>query len=206
MLFANLQVFAQNNEDFGIWMGSDFSKKINKKFDLLGSLSLRTEDNSTHVRQVFYQIGAKYELVDDLKTAISYRNALKFNYGPADLTHRFIWDLSYKLKLNSFAFQLRNRLQYSLKDEDSNDWVDRIRLKAEIDLQDGLDGFIFNEVFFKLTDSYKDRLERNRFGFGMSYKINKDFSVSLAYFRQNSLGYQTPETFNAISLEFEIDL
>lgn len=197
---------AQNNEDFGIWLGSDFSKKITKKVDGIGSLSLRTEDNSSHVKQIFYQIGVKAEIVDNFKTTLSYRNSWAINYDENVWNHRFIWDLSYKLKGSFFAFQLRNRMQNSLKDKGANEWIDRLRLKGEIDLQDGLEGFIFNEVFLELNNAYQNHLESNRFGFGMAYKINKDLAVSLSYFRQQTLGYRTPQVFNGISLEFEIDL
>ncbi len=197
---------AQNNEDFGIWLGSDFSKKINKKIDAIGSISLRTDDNTTHVKQVFYQLGVKAELFDNFKTAFSYRNSLKFDYAGNEWNHRFIWDISYKVKGDLLAFQIRNRMQNTLKNEDPNELLDRIRLKVEVDLPDGMEAFVFNELFVELNNSYKNHLESNRYGLGMSYKINKDFSVSLSYFRQFTLGYRTPETFNGINLEFEIDL
>lgn len=204
LLFGNFH--AQNTEDFGIWLGSDFSKKINKKVDATGSLSLRTEDNSSHVKQAFYQLGVKVELLDDFKTAFSYRNSLGFDYDENSWNHRFIWDLSYKYKGSFFAVQLRNRLQNSLKSKGATEWINRIRLKGEVELQKDLDAFVFNEVFIELNNAYQNHLESNRFGFGMSYKINKDLSVGVAYFRQSTLGYRKPETFNGINIEFEIDL
>ena len=196
----------QNNEDFGVWLGSDFSKKINKKIDGTGSLSLRTEENSTQVRQIFYQVGVKIELLDELKTAISFRNNLNFDFSGNESGKRILWDLSYKLKAESFAVQIRNRFQVKSKDKTGSEVLDRIRLKGDVDLQDGLKGYIFNEFFFELTNSYQNNFAMNRFGFGMEYKINKDLSVSLGYFRQASQGYRTPKIFNGINLEFEIDL
>lgn len=205
MAFVGIS-YSQNTEDFGIWLGSDFSKKINKKVDAVGSISLRTEDNSTHVKQIFYQLGAKVEVFDNFKTAISYRNGIGFDYYENKWNHRFIWDLSYKLKGSFFAFQLRNRMQYSLKGEGESELLNRIRLKGKVELQKDLDAFIFNEIFLELNNAYKNHLESNRFGFGMSYKINKDLSVGLSYFRQATLGFRKPNIFNGISLEFEIDL
>lgn len=204
LLFGSLH--AQNIEDFGIWLGSDFSKKINKKVDAKGSLSFRTEENSTQVKQIFYQLGAKIEIVDDFKTAFSYRNSLGFNYDQNEWNHRFIWDLSYKLKGSFFAFQIRNRMQNTLKTEGASEWIERLRLKGEIDLQDGLEGFVFNEIFIELNNAYHNHLESNRFGFGMSYKINKSLSVDLNFFRERTQGYRKPKVFNGINLEFEIDL
>jgi predicted porin len=83
--------------------------------------------------------------------------------------------------------------------------VERIRLKGDFKMQDGLKGYVFNEFFFQLNQSYRDHFKLNRFGFGMEYKIHKDLSVSLGYFRQSTKGYQTPEIFNGLNLEFEID-
>ena len=197
---------SQNNEDFGIWFGSDFSKKITKKIDGIGSLSLRTEENSTQVRQIFYQVGVKIELFDEFKTSLSFRNNLNFDYSGNETGKRLLWDIAYKIKAESFAFQIRNRFQVKSKDNIDSEVLDRIRIKGDFDLQDGLKGYVFNEFFFELTNSYQNQFSLNRFGFGMEYKINKDLSVSLGYFRQTSQGYRTPEIFNGINLEFEIDL
>ncbi len=205
LFFIGFSAFSQENHDFGIWLGGDFSKKINKKITLDGSLALRTDDNSTNVRQFFYELGGSYKITKELRTKFKYRNRFGFDYTGRTINNRFIWDVSYKFKFEEFGLQIRNRLQKNFAQEGRNKVMERVRLKADFKLQKGLKGFVYNEVFYDLNSNQGVRFDSNRWGLGMKYKINKDLEITLAYLQQRDFSSKMPSTFNAVNLEIAFD-
>lgn len=197
--------FSQENHDFGIWLGSDFSKKINKKLTLDGAIALRTDDNSTNIRQVFYEIGGSYKITKELRTKIKYRNRFGFDYTGNTIYNRFIWDVSYRIKTEYFRIQIRNRLQKNFAPEKRNKTLERIRLKVDFNMQKDLKGFFYNEFFIDMNHQTGVRFDSNRWGFGMKYKVHKDFEITLAYLQQKKFNRRFPSTINAINLEFAFD-
>jgi predicted porin len=180
-----LNVSAQEVDDFGIWLGSDVSYELVDDFDVSGSMGLRTNDNSTHIRQFFFQLGGSYKITKGFKTGLSYRARSINDYDDKALYHRLIWDVSYKYKLEKASFQIRNRMQRT--SGLTPNVYDRVRLKAKFEMDKDLEGFVFTEFFYKLNDSYNRYYQKQRWGIGMEYKVNKEVKVALQYIRQNDL-------------------
>jgi hypothetical protein len=59
--------------DFGLWYEVNAEKSFGKKFDLKGTVMVRTFDNASIVDQVFTEIEASYSLNKYLGFAASYR-------------------------------------------------------------------------------------------------------------------------------------
>ncbi len=203
--YINIVGISQENQDFGIWLGGEFSKKINKKIALEGALGLRTNDNTSHIRQIYYEIGGTYKITKELKSTFKYRNRFGFEYTGNTINNRFIWDVAYKFKYEKIGIQLRNRLQKNYAPEGRNKVLERVRLKVDFKLQKDLKGFAFNEVFFDLNSNQGAVFDSNRWGFGMKYEIKKDLEITLAYLKQRDYSSNFPFGFNAINLEVALD-
>lgn len=191
---------AQSVEDFGIWTDIEASKELSERIDLSGALSFRTDDNTSHLNQFFYQIGVEAKIVGKLKTGLSYRNRFLFPYTGNEVYHRFIWDTKYTLKTDWVDFQLRNRAQFQLNDP----MIDRVRLKADIDIIKKLDGFGYFESFLQPNAPYSYKFYKHRVGIGLEYKLDKSKKISISYMRQTEINQRNPLIFNVIATEFSL--
>lgn len=198
-------LFCQSSEDFGVWVGGKFSKKLNKDFDAIGQLGFRSNDNSRHLKQFFYQIGAKTKLIGAINVSLAYRNRFLFDYYEKEVEHRLLCDISYKFKWKKLSVQLRNRLQYTYS-FDEGPLVERLRIKPELKLNKQLRVYVLEEVFIHLNNFSGIVRNKNRWGLGLKYKINKDLALNMSYLRSVDKNQQAPKAINAIRLKFSYDL
>ena len=129
---------AQSNEDeFGIWATVEASKKINKKFKVVGDAEFRTYDFVNNVERAAIGVKVEYKILKWLKSNVGYsfmythkpeEKSIKdevwdeegnvFNEYNIDhdywvVRNRFYATISGEYKVGRFEFGLRERLQYT---------------------------------------------------------------------------------------------
>lgn len=193
-------MIAQTNQDFGVWTDIEASKELSDRIDLTGAISFRTDDNSTHLNQFFYQFGVEAKIIGKLKTGLSYRNRFLYPYSGSEISHRFIWDTKYTLKTDWVNFQVRNRAQFQINEP----FIDRVRLKSDVDIIKKLDGFGYYESFVQPNAPYSYKFYKYRMGIGLEYKLDKSKKISISYMRQTEINQRNPLIFNVIATEFSL--
>lgn len=129
---------AQATEDeFGIWATVEASKKINKKFKVVGDVEFRTYDFVNNVERAAIGVKLEYKILKWLKSNIGYQFHYKHNPGETKLKDSVLVDdifigqnrifdhdywvirnrvyatISGEYKVGRFEFGLRERLQYT---------------------------------------------------------------------------------------------
>ena len=129
---------AQNCEDeFGIWTTVEASKKINKKFKIVGDAEFRTYDFVNNVERAAVGVKFEYKILKWLKSNVGYQFHYKHNPEETSIKDE-VWDeegnvfneynidndywvirnrvydtISGEYKVGRFEFGLRERLQYT---------------------------------------------------------------------------------------------
>ena len=136
--FAPLcNVNAQSDNEFGIWTTFEASKKINKKFKVVGDIEFRTYDFVSNVERVAIGVKLEYKILKWLKSNVGYQ--FHYKHTPEETSIKDeVWDeegnvfneynidndywvirnrvyatISGEYKVGRFEFGLRERLQYT---------------------------------------------------------------------------------------------
>ncbi len=130
---------AQSNEDeFGIWATVEASKKINKKFKVVGDAEFRTYDFVNNVERAAIGVKLEYKILKWLKSNVGYQFHYKHNPEETSIKdpvydeegnfagneynidndywvirNRVYATISGEYKVGRFEFGLRERLQYT---------------------------------------------------------------------------------------------
>ena len=139
MLAPLCNVNAQSNEDeFGIWATVEASKKINKKFKVVGDVEFRTYDFVNNIERTAIGVKLEYKILKWLKSNVGYQFHYKHNPEETSIKdpvydeegnfagneynidndywvirNRVYATISGEYKVGRFEFGLRERLQYT---------------------------------------------------------------------------------------------
>ena len=130
-------VNAQSDDDFGVWATFEASKKINKKFKVVGDAEFRTYDFVNNVERAAIGVKLEYKILKWLKSNVGYQFHYKHNPEETKLKDSVLVDdifigqnknldhdywvirnrvyatISGDYKVGRFEFGLRERLQYT---------------------------------------------------------------------------------------------
>lgn len=172
-------IFAQ--DDFEYWNRISFDKKVVKKVLFDFDYGIRLEDNMSVLKNQFYQgtliykfnkfkvtIGSRYVNESD-KTAMryftDYKRIFKF---PSGLNIKF-----------------RNRIQYEVTNEDSEEFLIRDRLVFTYKLKDKkISPYLGAEHFYD-TKHQSSFFNKYRLSIGFKYLVSKKSTFKMAFVRQN---------------------
>jgi hypothetical protein len=193
-LFAAGSVYSQDS-DFGLWYEVNAEKAINKKFDISGTVMLRTFDNASTLDQAFLELGASYNLNKYLGFSASYRIG---NYLEDDdlyhLRHKWFGDIKGSLPLGNFVFSARLRLQIMariyLEDaaDDIAEYDGRLKLKGVYKIPDfPVNPYLSFETFSPVFRNEGRLIDKSRSTVGLEFKISKKhiFETEYIYQRDN---------------------
>ena len=131
---ANAQA---TEDDFGIWATVEASKKINKKFKVVGDVEFRTYDFVNNIERAAIGVKLEYKILKWLKSNVGYQFHYKHNPEEIKLKDSVLVDdifigqnknfdhdywvirnrvyatISGEYKVGRFEFGLRERLQYT---------------------------------------------------------------------------------------------
>ena len=172
---------AQATEDeFGIWATVEASKKINKKFKVVGDVEFRTYDFVNNVERAAIGVKLEYKILKWLKSNIGYQFHYKHNpeetsikdareglndMGEMDFLYdknvdhdywvfrnRFYATISGEYKIGRFEFGLRERLQYT---RTNSAWTDETKYRWYAQIDD--EGYDLPSIYEVTTDpEFKD--------------------------------------------------
>lgn len=184
-------LYAQDN-DFGLWYEVNAEKSVSKKFDLNGTIMVRTFDNASTLDQVFLEIGASYTLNKYIAFAGSYRIG---NYLEDDdyyhIRHKGFADIKGSLPLKHFVLSARLRLQLMARtwvedqSDDREEYDGRMKLKGEYKIPDfPVNPYVAFETFTPIFRNDGNLIEKSRTTIGFEYKITKKHIVDTEYIYQ----------------------
>jgi len=184
-------VYCQDS-DFGLWYEVNAEKSINKKFDIYGSVMLRTFSNASLIEEAFMELGASYNLNKYVGFALSYRIG---NYLEDDdlyhIRHKFLGDIKGSLPAGNFEFSVRVRLQIlaRLYTEDEGDpaleYDGRLKLKGVYKIPDfPVNPYLSFETFSPVFRNEGRLIDKSRSTIGLEYKITRKHIVDIQYIYQ----------------------
>jgi hypothetical protein len=207
-----LSLSAQD-KDFGIWYGASVKKGISNKFDFAASGMLRTFQKASKVEQGFLETGLAYKITKNIDAEISYRltSALE-NDSKYHFQHKAFLDLKGDVKLSNFTFSGRLRFQTRVKTyleyytDKFPDYTGRFKVKTLYRTQSfPLNPYVYYESFSPMFANSERLIGKNRFSFGLEYKISKMHSVEVEYIYQRDYLPKLSDI-NIISLNYNLKL
>lgn len=122
-----VQGVSAENDDFGLWTGVDFEKKITKDLSARIGGEFRTKDNVNSVDRYTVDMGISYKLLPFIKAYFDYKYIYKKlsseitkkdNYVPSYWSprHRLSFSLKGDYEWNRLEFSLRERYQYTYEE------------------------------------------------------------------------------------------
>ena len=103
LLLVAGSVYSQES-DFGLWYEVNAEKSLSKKFDIDGTVMVRTFDNASTIEQAFMELGASYSPNKYIGFAATYRIG---NYLEDDdlyhIRHKWFGDIKGSLPLRPFC-------------------------------------------------------------------------------------------------------
>lgn len=123
---------AQDTEPGGIWTSVSTERRLGEKFRIGTEFEWRSDGLSLQRERLGMQVSGEYEILSGLRVGTSYtfmnvKDDYRFTVDSIRVhfqnRHRFHLQLSYRYRFGDFTFTLRERLQWTFKDE-----TDRIRI------------------------------------------------------------------------------
>lgn len=212
LILSSSLVATAQDQDFGTWWSVEASHKLSKKISAELEGSLRTDDNSTHLKSSMLATGMSYSWTKKISTAINYRFNLQDDYKKGSTSeHRFYGDLKGKLPVGYFEFSARARYQYELlspirKESDKlpEEYV-RTKIEAAYDWPSSpLTPFVSIEFFFPLSNEERNiSIDKKRLQSGVAYKRSKKETIQVGVVYQRGYLPSISEFF-ATSISYSI--
>jgi hypothetical protein len=191
LILTAASVYGQDN-DFGLWYEVNAEKSFSKKFDINGTVMVRTFENASTLDQIFMEMGASYSLNKFLGFAGSYRIG---NYLEDDdyyhIRHKWLADIKGSLPLNNLVLSARVRFQVMARtytEEESDDKTEydgRLKLKGVYKIPDfPVDPYISFETFSPIFRNDGNLIDKSRSTIGLEYKISKKHILDIEYIYQ----------------------
>jgi hypothetical protein len=188
---------AQSQEN-GAWLFLSHTQQLNKKFDILADVQLRSSDHFSYFSAILLRTALNYNITKAQSIAIGYAHKgdweiedVKKVYVPE---HRIYEQYLYNYKVQRMEMMVRARLEQRLVMDGKYQFSQRARLllSAQIPLvtdknfSKGVYANIQNEVF--LNVQHKERvngsfLDQNRPYISAGYRFGKSLDMEFGYTR-----------------------
>lgn len=182
-----------------------------KKWDFSGELETRQVFFYGNIRRSSLELEAAYTIAPKIKAGFSY-SLIDFydeKYTDYQLRQRFSVFAATKLKTGNFSFSLREKLQYTYKDESGRiksdgetdtysinpEWTWRNKLKAEYNIPHfKLTPYLSLESFYQLNNPEGNAFCDLRYTLGGSYKFNRQHKLEIGCILNKQLNSSNPKT------------
>ncbi len=215
VFFFGLKIAAQK-ENISSYNVININYKLSDRFFFYTEGQLRGTADFTYPDYYEIKGGLGYKLSENHKPLIGLGRYANYKNHSLDKEEFRIWlQDSYELQAGKFEFENRVRAEKSwfyspLKDEHT----DRIRLRYRLNISVPLNSEevetgtisanVYDEVFFVTTE--KPLFARNRVFAGLSYQIDKTFSISPGYLWQKEFAHYGNKNLHFLYLALSIKL
>tara|TARA_B110000483_G_scaffold76967_1_gene95818 strand:+ start:320 stop:967 length:648 start_codon:yes stop_codon:yes gene_type:complete len=189
------------NQDLGLWTKVNLNYKINKKLNFTNKTELRTVDNSRQISQYYTQFSIKKKFDKIFYSSIAWRIKVLNQENANILVNRFHNDLVFKKKISNLSMYVRLRTQVNFHPIKTNEIIERTRLKLKYKINKKISYFIYNELYFLINPETKYNYNKNRFGSGFEYSLNKKIGFEIKYLKINNLNTENPSSLNVFGIK-----
>ncbi len=205
VLITITNAFSQNNpEDFNLWSGVSFEKKLMKKVEGEVSLENRLDENATQLSKNLIQLGIKYKGLKKIDLYTNYR----YTERPDRSSNRFDFRASWDEKIiKRTEVKLMVKSQFD-KDSDQKYWDSMLRFKWEIEhkiKKKDIYPYFSNEWFYDLSGE-GNKFDGLRLSIGVGIDTFKDQSLDIGYTRDIEINTSYPENRNILGIAYKFDL
>lgn len=216
-LLINKNSHAQNFNDAGMWNTISLEKGLGNKFSIGIDEEFRLRNNFTMLNLFYTNLSINYKPIKSLKIGIAYRFIDKWQYENQQFSfrHRLMLDLSYKYKLINWSISYRSRIQFELRDIQSDDLgkVPQWYWRHKLDIKYAIQKFKPNigaELRYQIVDPRMPETDmgwhRIRTYAGVDYEINDINTFGIYYLIQNEFDINKPNNIYILGIQYSIQL
>lgn len=188
LLLAAGSVYGQDS-DFGVWYEVNAEKSLSKKFDINGTVMIRTFDNASTLDEAFLELGVSYNLNKYVGFSGTYRIG---NFLEDDdlyhIRHKWFGDIKGSLPTGNFVFSARVRLQIMTRTyfedatDDKAEYDGRLKLKGVYKIPDfPVNPYLSFETFTPVFRDEGRLIDKSRSTIGVEFKITKKHIFEMEY-------------------------
>ena len=185
-------LLSAQESDFGTWWSIGASHDLSKKVEVNMETSLRTDNNSSHIKTTLIESGISRKIFDIFSLSLNYR----FSYNDNQtinytIKHRLYSDLKTKVQLG--YFDVSSRLRYQREYQQNIDKVEDRLPEEYLRLKFGLNydwpsspynPYASVDFYFPLDKSVTVTTEKRRLQTGVEYKMRKKRTLKVGVLYQ----------------------
>lgn len=193
----------------GMWMGTQLSLDLPKRFNVSAQYQLRLDRNLFRVRGSYFSGSVQYEIVKKyLSAEIEYR----YRTAPRGDQHRFGFGITGKYKYKKTTFSLRSAYQrgheyfnssYEEGHEPTNYFRNRVQVKLDLKKRFEL-GFSM-EPYVRFSNKFNG-VDRLRGVFSIGWELVKSHHLQVFYLNQFSLNRGNPLMQHISGVSYSMDV
>lgn len=210
LLLSALNSYAQHfRHEAGMWMGTQLSLDLPKRFNISTQYQLRLDRNLLRVRGSYFSATVQYEIVKKyLSAEIEYR----YRTAPRGDQHRFGFGITGKYKYKKTTFSLRILYQrghayfnssYEEGQEPTNYF--RNRLQVKIDLKKRFEVGFSVEPYIRFSNKF-NRVDRLRGMCSVGWEFIKSHHLQVFYLNQFTLNRRDPLMQHVCGVSYAMDI
>lgn len=192
---SSINIFAQGN---AAWFFLSHTQKLNKKFDVLADVQLRSTDHLSYFSAILLRTALNYNLNKQEAVAIGYAHKGDWETEEGNKRylpeHRIYQQYLQNFKLERMEIMIRGRLEQRFVREERYQFSQRARLLlsaqiplvANIDFTRGIYASLQDEVFVNVQNRRNvngNFFDQNRPYASAGYRLNKHMDIELGYTR-----------------------
>lgn len=200
---------AGQQKDAGLWLSAAIEKRLNKKFSATLTQEVRFNENISEPGTVFSEAAIDYRFARRWNAGISYRFIQSRRVNDFySIRHRYLADLSYRLRFKKLSITPRLRYQVQYRDINISEngripskYI-RGKLTARFNLEKRYTPFLSAEAFYHL--GIKEKFVDNmRYTAGFDYELSKFHSLNIFYMVNKEVQVNDPVTEYNIGLGYK---
>jgi hypothetical protein len=189
-------------QDAGLWLGAEGEVQLNKRFSSILNAEVRMHENMMEVGTFLGEAGVEYGFFKVWRLGAYYRftgsQQLDRSYH---YRHRLYADLRYRNRIGKHDWIARVRLQQQFQHEEvftdgraEEKTYTRTKLSYRYRLNRTWRPFVSAELYFPVSLSGIQVMDKMRFSAGTRYRINRVHSITCYYMIQHEVNVRNPET------------
>ncbi|MDR2841379.1 MAG: DUF2490 domain-containing protein [Paludibacter sp.] len=200
LFFCFSMQFIVAQTETGVWTSLSIDKRI-KKWQFSADTDIRTYggDNVYYfglIDRWSIGVNAKYQIIKPLEVSLNYliMNKLDTKYANYQWRHRVIPTIQAKQKWGDLQFSLRERIQFTTKDDSkrirpdgsidhyavNSEFIWRNRFQIQYDIpQSKVNPAVSVESFYELNNPKGNQFQTIRYTLAFNYQVNKQNSVEI---------------------------